>query len=253
MIVKKSELAALYVALGLDTAASWPAAKLNAKTNTDQGIARYREPGQAITDPALEALFDQIAADQTAGNLIEVEDDGDVTPPKPAPKPAAVKAKPAAKAPAEKKPRSPTVRTKYAGFPDWQSYYADLQKNPKTLKDKKGGVLVETVKLLKQAGKEGKGVTKEHILGVLKETVPGRSVEKMAVTLNNNVPARLRWMYGIHVWTGTDPSGSRTYWIKGDGRTPQHVGAKAKKTPGLVKVSDKKKTAPKKKNAKGVK
>ncbi len=230
MLVKKSALVALYAALNLDTVGAWPLAKLVQKTNAAGGIGRYREPGQAIADPAAEALFDLIVADQVVGNLIEVEDDTPAptdapTMAKPAPKAAKPatpakesKPKPAPKAKAPAGKRQPAAR--YEGFGNWKAYAAHLAKNPKPLDEKKGGVMVATVKALKAAGRDNKPITKEELLGVLAAEFPDRDRSKMEVTINNNVPGRLRWMHGIEVSTGKNDAGRRTYWIGGKVTVP---------------------------------
>lgn len=72
-------------------------------------------------------------------------------------------------------------------------------------------------------GKNPKGVTKAFILDVLVAKFPDKSRESLAKYLNNMIPSRLSWKFGIHVWKNrpTEPGVSTTYYINGDGRTPQ--------------------------------
>jgi hypothetical protein len=274
MKVKKSRLLDLYEALGVDSARdNWDDAKLAQKTNKDEGITRFRDPGQKIEDPELETLYDEIVKAREAGESIEVDTEGEEqSAPKPAkasvkegkaagadpkrePKPAP-KAKPAAKkapaktAPVKKDATGGGGRQRYEGHGTWEAYKAHLAKNPKDVGDK--GVIAETFKILKQAGKEKKPVTKEQILEVLKAKFRDREHNKLATTLNNNVPGRLKWMYGIHVWHDKNDDSTRTYYIDGDGRTPQPKGDKAapKEKAETPAKTDPKKPAPAKTAAK---
>ena len=82
MQVQQSQLVKVFLSLGLDSATEWDVPTLVSKTNRDGGIARLREPGQAMADAGAEKLYDAIVADQAAGNLVEVVPD-------PEPEPAA--------------------------------------------------------------------------------------------------------------------------------------------------------------------
>lgn len=212
MLVKKSELVALYVALGLDTVGTWPLAKLVQKTNAPGGIARYRNPGQAITDPDAEKLFDMVVLVQEGGSSVEVEDDGPVIPAstEAVPKKPPAK-KPTAKAPVKKpaavvKPVSKKVPAKKPsvrklGKKLWSEQLREWEKKPAVLGSKGPGVFQAILGELKAAGKQKNpiGVTKEYLLGVLKEKFPDRDPLKMSTSINNLVPSRLQYKFHIKV------------------------------------------------------
>ncbi len=259
MIVEQAKVTELLRALGVDSVDRWDAAKIASKINQEGGIARYRDATDSLP-LELDGLYTELVTDQTAGNLIEVapsEARTDVPPaangkpkkktvgkrPKVVKKPARVKPKPA------KKKAAPLTSSRhraarYDGFATFKEWTNHLKKNPKPLPD--DGVIAVTVRELKAAGKakNPKGVTKEYLIGVLKAEFPDRPVEKMLTNLNNNVPTRLLWMYGVHVWTfrerGTDDKTG--YFIVGDGKDPQPVATvetpkpKAKKKPNKKKA-----------------
>lgn len=234
MKVNQSELVEILVDCGVDSAGSWSADELLKRISKDGGIARYLGDGEA--PKVLVGLWDQIVAAQSAGDAIEIVPTTAAPAPK---KPAAKKpaAKPAGKKPAAKaadkpaagkKPAAKVAGKKPAGsssrydghatFPEWVAY---LKKNPKDLPP--DGVLATVVSELKAAGKGAKPnpITKDFILSVLTAKFPERDRLKMETNLENNVPSRLQWMYGIYVWSHKEPGQPKGYYIKGDGKTPQ--------------------------------
>ncbi len=235
MLVKKSQLLAIYAALAVDTAASWPLAKLNQKTNAAGGIARYAEAG--FTPPKdLADLYAEIVADQEAGNQVELEDDGPANP-EPTAKPKAAAKKPAAK-PA-KEPAKPKEKKEKKAKLTWAEKIAKWKKTPATLGTKGAGVFSTVLAELKAAGKGKKPtpITKEHIVGVLKEKFPDRDVEKMATSVNNLVPSRFGYKWGIHVWSDKMEDGRKGYYVVGDGKTPQPDAPKTEKVAKPAKAA----------------
>ncbi len=246
MKVEKERLLDLFDALGVDTArsAGWPASKLQEKVNADQGIARYREPGQAIDDADLSALYDSLAAAHMNHDLITVEDAPEVTTNTNAPEitPRVPVAPPAAPATPKTKPKpkgASPVKEKPAPS-SWSDKIKYWKKNPKKISDRGPGVLRTIVDELKVAGKgkTPKGVTKEFILGVLKKKFTDRTEEKMRTTLNNMLPTGLRDEYGYEVFSEKTQSGVLGYYVKGD---PVHAGngkpaAAAKAAPAKPKA-----------------
>lgn len=218
MIVKKPALVAVYKALGVDTVGAWPLAKLIQKTNAPGGIARYRNPGSAIDDPAASALFDEITAAQANNDPIEIEDDvtASLAPPVPAKKSVAkkpvskkVNAKPAATAAAKKPaPKKAPVKKPSGrggataeGRKAWAAQLKAWANKPAVLGNKGAGVFQTILTELKVAGfaKAPTGVTKEFLLDVLKAKFPDRDPMKMQTSINNLVPSRLEYKFHIRV------------------------------------------------------
>lgn len=256
MKVLKSKLTQLLVFLGVDPAENWDTATLASKVNQQPGgITRYKEENQVIEDAELLKLYTDIAADQAAGNLTEIEEDAapaaaapaPVTTPtqstapvaaaekpakaKPGPKPA--KAKKETKPKAAKKPKASKngKPTKWPNGATWAEQAAYWKKHPKQLSEKGPGVLRTVVDELKHAGKnpdKPKPMTKEDLLKVLTKQFSDRTGEKMMTYINNMVPTGLRNEYGIHVWKLKDKKDEPTgYFIVGDGKKPQPKAAKA--------------------------
>lgn len=127
MQISQSDLTALFVAMGVDTATGWDAAKLEAKVNQAGGVSRYRDADRVLDDPELETLFQSIVTAQAGGAQITVTPDAADVPdpsvfgnPDPAPgvaqaepaAPPAAKPKPAGKKPAKEKPVAVTAKPK---------------------------------------------------------------------------------------------------------------------------------------------
>lgn len=262
MKVEQAKIVDLLKRLGVDSADRWDAAKIATKVNQEGGIARYKDVSDTLPEE-LGSLFDELVADQTGGGVIEVVPSVDSEPTvgtepesapaapangKPKKKPVAGKRPKTVKKPrnepAAKKPAALTNgrrSARYDGFGTFSEWIAHLKKNPKELPT--DGVLFVTVRELRAAGKRAnpKGVTKEYLLGVLHEEFPDRPMEKLETNLNNNVPTRLNWMYGIHVWSVKGDNNTKLgYYISGDGKTPQPKSAApappAKKKPAKKKA-----------------
>lgn len=257
LMVKRSRLVALFVACGVDTAANWDRgtgpAKLRSKL--DGGMKKYREPGAAIADPELEALFTEIVAAQTEGRPVEIDDDvtgaapakaaagpsangkpkaaaKEPAAPKGGKKPAAVpapkvggKKKAAAAEPAAKKPRG---GMSYAERREWK------KTNAIPITDRGPGVSRFIVEQLQKAS-QSKPLTKAVLLERMKLEFPDRDATRMATTINNHIPSRLRTDRHIHVWKMRMKDDSTGYWIEGDGSTPQPDQPKEPRVP-KVKV-----------------
>lgn len=238
MKVNRIDMVRLFQELGVDTADQWDNLKLAVKCNhKDGGITRYVEEGMTIDEPGAEKLFIRIAAHQKSGGVVEVVDDA------PAPPPVAKLAKvarevvtpppppePKKRRPPGRKPAAPDgnpdpqlgggrlKRKKHAaGRPEpaggWREERAFYGKHPLPLPD--DGVLRVTYDELVHAGKgaKPKPVTKEYLLGVLVERFPGRTRDKLETNLNNNVPGRLAWKYGVEVSREKVESGRMGYYI----------------------------------------
>lgn len=276
MQVRKSELVRLYEAVGVDTAAGWDAAKLAKRTNEKPGVSRYLEPGQKIDDAELSALYDRIATATDNGEPVEVIEDSAETgkstgaeaqkapakpaaskspAPKSAPaskgKPAATPAKgnPAPKGkPAPAKAATPKkspakAATAKGERPSWKARLAKWAKEPAKLSGK--GVFSAIVEELKAAGKgkeNERGVTKDELTRVLKKRFPDRDETKMATSVSNMVPSRLRYKFGIHCWKRKTDDGL-AYYVVGDGRQEQPEEKSVKSSKVAAKPPAKKKAS----------
>lgn len=233
MKVSRDKLVALMLELGVDTASEWDVPTLAAKVNRDGGIARYEDPPGSFAG-TLKPLFGEIADAQKRGEAVEVEEVREAerhTPEKKEKarersrasrrkKAAAAAARPAKKAAGKV---AGAGRSRRATGSSWEEQKAYRAKNPLQITDRGPGVMRTVVAELKAAGKGSspKGVTKDHLLDVLKRTFEDRDPTKMQTNLSNIVPGRLKREYGIHVWKRKNESGETLYFIKGDGKTPQ--------------------------------
>ncbi len=220
MQVTESKLVAILKGLSVHNADSWGPGKLTARVNADGGLEKYTENGTIRPDDAeLATLMDELIASQASESIEVVPDpatEGDGTfplvPPEANGKPKA-KAK---KTPPKKKPESVPVSKM-----TWKEEKAHFAKHPLALPDE--GHLAVTVEQLRAVGKTKipKPVTKQQILAVLRKKYPDARAGSMETNLNNNVPGRLRWKYGIHVWRERLPDGKVGYYILGDGKKLQ--------------------------------
>lgn len=264
MFVQKSQVVAILVGFGVDTAVGYSLSVLTARVNAEGGIKRYADPSDAQpADPELATLYAEMVAAQEAGNLIEIVDDPEPTPnpelsttggqtvPTTAAPTKPKRTKPKGAKPKTTKPAKPAA-TKRGENPTngmtWGEKVQYWKKHPKPITDKGPGVLLRIVKELKAATAD-KPITKEKLLGILSRAFSDRQTAKMETYMNNMLPTGLRDEYGIHTWRTKQPSEHMAYWIEGDGKTPQPVEAKvasAKPKPAGKKTKQTGKKAAKK-------
>lgn len=243
MKVKKSEVVQLFDTLGVPDTAGLPPEKFAAKITR---MAKYTpEEGAASINPvAAGALFEKIIAANTAGETVEVEDDGvkKKTPAK------AAKPEPAAKKGAKKKavktdePAPKKKGKKKVGRPRDPNATGGWTPESGPLAFAEGGSVIKTiVDILKAAGEKGKPVTKEAIHEKMKKAFPDRDHAKMFTTMSNQVPSRLRIVRGIHVWKTQVKQGdvmATAYWIEGTGAKAQPETKSEKKEVNKKKADD---------------
>jgi hypothetical protein len=126
--------------------------------------------------------------------------------------------KPKASVPAAETPAAtPTASVPNPTITTRSTYYAQFAAGgkPVAFRDDKGKIAT-VVKILKKAGKTGKPVDHAGILAEMVKAFGAEGQDKMAKTIRNQVPCRLRLVRGIHVW-----SDERGYWIDGEGAVPQ--------------------------------
>lgn len=278
MQVKKSALCDLLEKLGVDTVRTWDAPKLAKKINEGDGIKRFRDDGLVLALDS-EQLYDEIAADQSAGNLIEIEDDELAPEQQATPKPstngkpalkknAAVK-KPAAKKSVTKKkvkkekvlakkPVAEGVKSTAGGAPSmndksltWRQKLDAWKKTPLVMTERGPGVRRRIVEELRAAGRSDppKLLTKPELLKILVEHFPERNEKKMWTSVNALVPSRLIHFWGIDVRKAKSTESHLGYYILREAGAPAVV--PVKKKANAKKVAPKKpKTKPTKKVAK---
>lgn len=230
MKVTRKDLIGLFLALGVDTADEWDDAKL--RTKFEGGIRKFREGDAPLAEEARETLFNDLVAAQEAGTAVEITDGadaaGETTPERNGPAvkaPAAkkkkaggkkkgkAKAAPAAKKETKKK-AAPAERTSKAWDPE--------SGKPRPFSDRGPGITQFLVGVLQKAG-EGKkdkegvpvGISKEGALAKMVVKFPDHKEAKLATTLANQVPTRLRQVRHIHVQRNPATGG---YYVVGDGR-----------------------------------
>lgn len=236
--VNRNEIAAVFAALGVG-GQSGTAADLTKKLNVKGGIAAHRKPGHRFVDPAVEALFAQVAAAQKRGVLVRVADAAPEPAPKPAAKPSPVKAAKVVRAKPVKaaagrpvgKGKSPPAKSDRKFWRDdgrptadaplsvWREYRVG---HPATLTGKGAGIAKAVFDRLAAAGKgkAPKPVTKADLHAFLVEKYPDRDAAGLLTNLNNLIPTRFRNVYRLFVWTAPTPAG-KGYYVAGDGKTPQ--------------------------------
>lgn len=216
MKVKLSQVRALFLALGVETTDTW-----GPKQAADRvkAIAKYQQAVDDVKDPALLALYDQLATAVTNGDPIEVEDDGPAAEPPSAKKPAAKKSAQAGKVATNGD--GPTYPYRPGVKGSWAKAKEYWKKHPKSITGRGPGVLRTIYEELMAAGKGANpvGVTKEALVGVLTQKHGDRDPLKMRAYMNNMVPTGLRDEYGIHVQRVKNDKGLFAYWIKGDGKS----------------------------------
>jgi hypothetical protein len=217
---ERAPLVALFVAMGVATAATWKNSRLKDRA---QNVKKYLEEGTALTDEQ-QTLFNRLAAAQDKKEAVEVTgpDLGETAAPKPqTPEPAEKpRAKPAAagKAGAGKKAAG-NGKPKRKATGGWDG------KTPLPFSDRGPGVIKFIVEELKAAGKAKKPISLDALHAKLAKEFDDRDSDALKTTLRNQVPSRLRIVRGIHVWSTRDKDGTK-YWIEGEGKTEQPAGPK---------------------------
>lgn len=237
MMIARSKLTHILEQLEVHGASGWELSKLIARVNSEGGIKRYADPpDRRPADLELAVVYDQLVADQEAGNLIEVVDDVTELPETTRAGTNGTDGSGAAVAVAKPKPRPSAGKPKSSrkqhagvskmGWDERKAYYAS---NPYPIPE--DGVLATLVAELKKAGSSDppKPITKAKLLDVLKKKHDDRRAESMELTINNHVPGRLRYKYGVHVWKQKLDDNKTGYYIVGEGKKPQ-PGQSAKST-----------------------
>lgn len=197
--VRQSEAVLLLWVLGVDTVDTWPVDKLEKRLNMDGGVTRYL-PDPEPELPAREAaILDRVRRVQAIGRVHVIPDGDAVTVLAAAPK------------------RKVVRPTKYPKPPGWgqmsvaeQAAWMTAHPRPEPTKGKAADVIRE----LRAAAKTpAKGVTKEHIVGVLGGLYPDADRAKMLTNVSNLIPTRLRVWYGLVVSSRRAPDGTY-YWLE---------------------------------------
>lgn len=212
MKIKKSDAEKLMVAMGYENAATWKPEKLKKKI---EAVATADDPSEGIDDDIVGELIDAIVTAKENEEEIEIEDDGegaDEAGEKPEKKAGKKdKSKKAGKKekateeesededeeePEDDEDEAPAKKSK-KGKKDKKS---SDDEDAKDLKSKKGkgtkkpekvGVIAFIIKILSKAT-ERKPITKEAMLDQLAEQFPDRERDGMKVTINAQVPGRLK-------------------------------------------------------------
>lgn len=185
MKIDRQHLTDLLVSLGVTDAPKWDTLTLEQKVNHGDGIVRYLDPGEVVL-PSFRSLFDSLVlCQEKGGRIVPI---GELTPPQPKPK------------------------SREGGPEAWKERLEGWKKRPAKLRswDSITGV---TVRLLVDAGKKDKPITRDQILAVLCKKFPDRDAEKMSRTLYNLIPTQLEQYRGLSVLRGEDADGHRTYYI----------------------------------------
>lgn len=214
---------ALYTALGVPTAADWDAPTAASRLKT---IGKLSDAVADVTDPALTALYDQIAKAVEDGAEIEVTDDAKAAPPKA--KSGKGKAKGKEKAKTEKTKAAGKAKSGAAARRPGETEYERRERvwkekwgeTGQPVSDRGAGVTKVIIRELRAAGKGPRpaGITKEGILEVLKAEFPDRDPLKMIVTVGNQVPTRLRDERFLNVWKVDGDDRKARYFLRSDNK-----------------------------------
>jgi hypothetical protein len=229
MKISQADVVALFLACGVDTADKWDAAKLRAKVAG--GMKKYREDDVPIKDAKLADLFDEVVRAQAAGEEIEMaEETGAADPkkkgkPKVAPKKkkgkptAAVSKKATSEPKTNPKKGKPKKETKPAK--EHSGAWSPDSGKPLPLSDRGPGITKYIIQCLQEAG-SGKldddgvprGLTKEELVKKLASKFRDHDPVKLASTVSNQVPSRLRIVR--HLYAQRNPN-TRGFYMEGDG------------------------------------
>lgn len=242
-----SKLVKLFVILGVDTAPEWPTKKLQEKA--EGGLKKYLEDGFEFEDTDLQDLYNSVEAANKEQEDITITEDrpefaGKEKKPakkeattQPAAKPKVGKAQPAKAQPAKAAASGTSSTTKADPKPKRASTGGWKPGDPPLPFDEaRGPGVLRSIRDLLMAASEKKPITKEAVVAELKKEFPDRDVAKLAVTVSNQIPSRLRIVRGLHVWRS-----EQGYWIPGDGSKPQPK----KESVAKPKPEPKKKESPK--------